>query len=91
MKKEKWLSTETKEEIITFINDSLEQNDYQLFFRIIGHLARMKGMSKIAKELNLNREGLYTALSMQGNPSFITAARVMDNLGFSFEVKIKTE
>lgn len=46
-------------------------------------------MAQIAKELNLNREGLYTALSPQGNPFFITIARVPDNLGFRLSVQIK--
>jgi len=46
-------------------------------------------MAQIAKELELNREGLYTALSSQGNPSFVTIARVLDNLGFQLSIKQK--
>jgi probable addiction module antidote protein len=46
-------------------------------------------MAQIAKELNLNREGLYTALSPQGNPSFATVARVLDNLGYQLSVRQK--
>lgn len=35
-------------------------------------------MAQITKELDLNRKGLYTAFSPQGNPSFVTVARVLD-------------
>jgi probable addiction module antidote protein len=80
---------ETKEDVIAFLEGALEENDPEFLFKTIGHIARSKGMAQIAKELNLNREGLYTALSPQGNPSFITIARVLDNLGFKLSVKRK--
>jgi len=80
---------ETKEDVIAFLEEALEENDPEFLFRTIGYIARSKGMAQIAKELKLNREGLYTALSPQGNPSFITIARVLDNLGFQLSVKQK--
>jgi probable addiction module antidote protein len=80
---------ETKEDIIAFLEGALEENDPEFLFKTIGYIARSKGMAKIARELNLNREGLYTALSPQGNPSFITIARVLDNLGFRFSIQLK--
>jgi len=80
---------ETKEDVIVFLEGALEENDPEFLFKTIGYIARSKGMAQIAKELNLNREGLYTALSPQGNPSFITVARVLDNLGFQLSIKQK--
>ena len=80
---------ETKEDVIAFLGAALEENDPEFLFKTIGYIARSKGMAKIAKELKLNREGLYTALSPQGNPSFITITRVLDNLGFQLSVKQK--
>jgi len=80
---------DTKEDVIAFLEGALEENDTEFLFKTIGYIARSKGMAQIAKELNLNREGLYTALSPQGNPSFITIARVLDNLGFKLSVKHK--
>jgi len=79
----------TKGRVIAFLEGALEENDPEYLFETIGHIARSKGMAQIAKELKLNREGLYTALSPQGNPSFITIARVLDNLGFQLSVKQK--
>jgi len=80
---------ETKEDVVAFLEGALEENDPEFLFKTIGYIARSKGMAQIARELNLNREGLYTALSPQGNPSFITIARVLDNLGFRLSVQLK--
>jgi len=47
-------------------------------------------MEKVTvNDLNLNREGLYTAFSPQGNPSFITVYQVLNNLGYQLSVKQK--
>ena len=80
---------ETKEDVIAFLEGALEENDPEFLFKTIGYIARSKGIAQIARELNLNREGLYTAFSPQGNPSFVTVARVLDNLGFQLSIKQK--
>jgi len=80
---------ETKEDVIGILEAALEENDMEFLFKVIGDIARSKGMSQIARELNLNREGLYTALSPQGNPSFVTVFQVLDNLGYQLSVKQK--
>jgi probable addiction module antidote protein len=79
----------SKEDVIAFLEGALEENDPEILFKTIGYIARSKGMTQIAKELNLNREGLYTALSPQGNPSFVTIVRVLDNLGFQLSIRQK--
>ena len=92
LKTHKWNPSEiieTKEDVVAFLDGALEENDPEFLFKTIGYIARSKGMAQIAKELNLNREGLYTALSAQGNPSFVTIARVLDNLGFQLSIKQK--
>ena len=89
---EKWDPSEvieTKEDVLAFLEGALEENDAEFLLKTIGYIARSKGMAQIARELNLNREGLYTALSPQGNPSFITIARVLDNLGYQLSVRQK--
>ena len=78
---------ETKEDVIAYLEAALEENDIEFLFKTIGYIARSKGMARIAKELNLNREGLYSSLSPQGNPSFITIARVLNNLGFRLSIQ----
>jgi probable addiction module antidote protein len=80
---------ETKEDVIAYLEVALEENDPEFLFKTIGYIARSKGMARLARELNLNREGLYTALSPQGNPSFVTVMKVLDNLGFRLSIQQK--
>ena len=77
---------ETGEDVIAYLEAALEENDIEFLFKTIGYIARSKGMAQIARELNLNKEGLYSALSSQENPSFITIMRVLDNLGFRLNI-----
>jgi probable addiction module antidote protein len=79
----------TKEDVIGILEAALEENDTEFLFSVLGDIARSKGMAQIARELNLNRESLYRSLSPDGNPSFSTVAKILDNLGFQLSVKQK--
>ncbi|MDR0320930.1 MAG: putative addiction module antidote protein [Treponema sp.] len=79
----------TKEDVIGILEAALEENDTEFLFRVIGDIARSKGMAQIAKELNLARESLYRSLSQDGNPSFNTVVKVLNNLGFQLSIKQK--
>lgn len=43
-------------------------------------------MSQLARDAGLTREGLYKALSDQGNPSFGTVLKVLRALGLQLHV-----
>jgi len=79
----------TKEDVAAYLEAALEENDTALLLAVIGDIARSKGMAQIAKELNLARESLYRSLSQDGNPSFSTIVKVLDNLGFQLSVRQK--
>jgi probable addiction module antidote protein len=79
----------TKEDVIGILEAALEENDMEFLFSVIGDIARSKGMAQIAKDLNLARESLYRSFSQDGNPSFSTVAKVLDNLGFQLSIKQK--
>jgi probable addiction module antidote protein len=81
---------ETKEDVIGVLEAALEENDIDFLFSVIGDISRSKGMVQLARELNLDRKGLYKAFSPEGNPSFITVFKVLDNLGFRLKVERKT-
>jgi probable addiction module antidote protein len=80
----------TKEDVVAYLEAALAENDPKLLFTVIGDIARSEGMARLAQELDLDRKGLYKALSPQGNPSFITVAKVLDKLGFHLKVEQKT-
>ena len=76
----------TKEDVAGILSAAIEENDTKFLISVIGDIARSKGMSKIARDLRLNREGLYESLSAKGNPSFETIMRVLDNLGYGINI-----
>jgi probable addiction module antidote protein len=80
---------ETREDVIAYLDAAFAENDMQYLLKAIGNAARSKGMARLAKELNLSREGLYDSLSPKGNPSFSTVIKVLDNLGFQLNITQK--
>jgi probable addiction module antidote protein len=80
---------ETKEDVFGILEVALEGNDPDFLLSIIGAIARSKGMTQIARELNLDRAGLYKAFSSNGNPSFKTVYNLLDTLGFRLRVEQK--
>ena len=81
---------DTKEDVIAFLEVAIEANDPDFLLRTIGHIARSKGMTQIAKELNLDRKGLYKSLAPDGNPSFKTVYKLLDLLGLRLRMEPKT-
>jgi probable addiction module antidote protein len=79
----------TKDDIIGILEAAFEENDMDLFLRVVGDVSRSNGMAQLARELSLDRNGLYKAFSGKGNPSFFTVAKVLDNLGFRLKVEQK--
>jgi probable addiction module antidote protein len=80
---------ETKEDVAGILEAALEENDMAFLFKVIGDIARSKGMAQIARELGLNHESLYTALSPDGNPSFVTVVKALNVLGFQLNIRQK--
>jgi len=51
--------------------------------RAINAVARARGMTETAKEAGITREGLYKALSPNGNPAFSTVWNVLHAIGYT--------
>ena len=47
----------------------------------LGAVARARNMSQLARDTGMTREGLYKALSGEGNPGFATIMKVAQALG----------
>lgn len=76
---------ENEEDAVAYINAALEDGDPALVAAAIGDVARAKGMTKLARETGITRDGLYKALSSTGNPTFGTVMKVMKALGYKLE------
>ncbi len=49
----------------------------------LGAIARSGNLSELARRTGMSREGLYKALSADGNPSFATIVKVARALGLT--------
>ncbi len=74
---------QTDEDVAIYLNACVEEDpgDGSLIRAALGDIARAKGMSQLARDTGLAREGLYRALSADGNPEFTTIMKVMRALG----------
>jgi probable addiction module antidote protein/putative addiction module killer protein len=79
---------ETKEDIAAYLDAVLEDGDPDLLKAALGDIARAKGMTQIAHAAGLGRTNLYKALSPEGNPEFVTVARVLKALGLRLSIVI---
>ncbi|TWH63882.1 putative addiction module antidote protein [Azomonas agilis] len=71
----------TEEEITLYLEAVMEEGDPALIAAALGDVARARNMSQLARDTGMTREGLYKALSGEGNPSFATVMKVAHALG----------
>jgi probable addiction module antidote protein len=58
----------TDENMATYLEAALEENDPALVAAALGDIARARGMmTQVAREADVGRESLYKALSATGN------------------------
>jgi probable addiction module antidote protein len=66
-----------------------EAGDDPAFIAVaLGNIARAHGMVQLAKETGLTREGLYKALSAEGNPSLGTVLKVLKAFGLKLTPQV---
>jgi probable addiction module antidote protein len=77
---------ERVEDVVAYLDAALGEDDAALLAAALGDVARVKGMSEIARLTGLGRESLYKALSTESNPKFGTILKVMHALGLKLRV-----
>ena len=87
----KWDVTEhlqTREDARLYLEACAEEDpgDGSLVRAALNDIARAGNMSQLAREVGMSREGLYKALSEDGNPSFATVMRVTRALGLQVRI-----
>jgi probable addiction module antidote protein len=78
----------TDEDIAHYLEAVFEDGDPALVAAALGDVARVKGMSQVARDAGLGRESLYKALSAEGNPEFATVLKVIHALGLKLKVAV---
>lgn len=74
------------EDLVGYLEACMEEagDDPSFIADALGTIARARGMTQLAVETGLTREGLYKALNKDANPSFGTVLKVMRALGLKF-------
>jgi probable addiction module antidote protein len=80
-----YLGTEKRQ--AAYITAALETGDVDFVRDAIGVVARARGVGRIAKTAELNRESLYKALGESGNPEFGTVLRVLKAMGLTLSAR----
>ncbi len=80
----------TEEDMALYLDACIEEDpgDGSLIRTALGSIARAKGMSQLARDTGISREGLYRALSAEGNPEFSTVMKVIRAIGIKLHADI---
>jgi len=89
-----WDSAEylkTEAEMAAYLQACFDEapDDPAFLVHALGVVARARNMTQLARDTGLTREGLYKALSADGNPSFGTVLKVADAMGYRFSLVSK--
>lgn len=78
------------EDMVAYLDACMEEasDDPAFIAAALGNIARARGMMQLANETGLTREGLYKALSAEGNPSFGTVLKVVRALGLTLRPEL---
>lgn len=73
----------TEEDMALYLEAAMEDagDDAAFIAKVLGDIAKAKGMTQLARDTGIGRESLYKALSGEGNPSFATILKVVHALG----------
>ena len=74
---------EDLDDVATYLEIALQESaeDPTAIPRALGVIARSQNMSELARRVGMSRDGLYKALSGQGNPTWSTVLKVSAALG----------
>jgi probable addiction module antidote protein len=71
-----------------YLNNALEEGNSEDLITAIGHIAKAKGMTRIASDTGMSRPSLYKALSKGSKPQFETIQKVIKALGGNLSVNM---
>ena len=71
-----------------YLNNALKEGNTEDLITAIGHIAKAKGMTRIASDTGMSRPSLYKALSKGSKPQFETIQKVIKALGGNLSVNM---
>ena len=77
----------TDEDVAEYLRQVLEDGEPGELAAALGHIAKARGMTEIAKASGIRREALYKALRPNAQPRLDTVRRVCKALGITLTAK----
>ena len=80
----------TKEDARLYLEACAEEDpgDGSLIRAALNDIARAQNVSQLARDIGMTREGIYKALSDNGNPTFATIMRITRALGMRVRITL---
>lgn len=72
---------DTPEMVAEYLNQVAEDGDAEEMARALGHVAKARGASRMAREAGVSREALYASFVNGGNPTISTFEKVLSACG----------
>ena len=83
-----YMQLQNPEEAAAYLNECLNDEDPAVFLIALRDVIKANGgMSKLAEEIERNRESLYRSFSIDGNPGINTLVDTLDVYGLEINVK----
>jgi probable addiction module antidote protein len=89
MKLSNYTSTDylkTEADIKEYLQASFATGNSKLIARALGDVAKLKGMSQVAKNTKLDRSSLYDSLTEKGDPKLSTVTKLVKSFGYSVSI-----
>lgn len=80
---------QTEADMMDYLDAVLEDGDPALLAAALGDIARVNGMTSLARATGLSRESLYKSLSGDRIPSADTLFKVIQALGLKLSVSVR--
>ena len=82
-----YINTEERARLYLETAADEDPGDGSLIRAALNDIARARNMSRLARDADMDRAGLYKALSEDGNPSFTTVMKITRALGLKLRLE----
>ena len=76
-----------EDDIAEYLRIVVADGDPALIAAALGDIAKARNISQLSRDTGISREGLYKALSDQGNPTLETVMKVVKALGLQLTIE----
>jgi len=77
---------ETAEDVKTYLQAALDENDPEFFIDALGVVSRSRGMKELSEKTGLGYQSLYKSFGTGKHPRFETVYKVVNALGLNFRL-----